>query len=711
MPNLRRSWRFVLRLLFLLVFALCETSCAGRGLYTPPSDIPSYPPQKYPTGPDPNELIWEKDRAKTCSALSWLAIATDENGDPPAKCPPAMGWETKDLFPPGAGTGKARFCIYDWLNPYSTEGAQDGPTIAPEHGRLRGKVRRCAVVAPLGLSELSAEPFFREFRYQTGTTELLLFDEQPPQVRLAILDTQPTKESPLLETCGTDCTPHGFAMAHIARNLTCQEPVCAEDKNGHCAAEVATHLTLPLRLEGETLVEDGEKGYFGRPSDLAKAIAREVSDWSQQKQPRHLILNLSLGWDPELLRELASVSAAGSPTGNLDQVNLEEEAVYDALLYAQNEGVLVIAAAGNSPGGARPGQLATLPARWYAIPPDAFGRLSVSERPVVYAVGAVDRNDRPLANVRVDSLPPFAAYGDHAVVPLPSGGWTTPMTGSSVAAVVTSSLAAVAWHLRPDLDAAGVMDLLYRSGDPLGRMAELDRSASSGLTGSPGTGVRRLRLNTLLSRIRTLPEVTPPNSDFTPPELDCRVALPPTSLSCPDWPAGQPLLVCAPGGVPQALPPCPPTLLPSVASVPWVLTQPTSPPCDSCALGSGGPGGGRMADPEPVSPPDVPNDSNATPRRAQAADGIGAATPFLDLEIPSQWTKSCVSDMVLEVQVPGDATTRRLWLVPPGGQLCQDASLRVWLPFASDEGTASVTFRLADSPYSVRAPLYVHWKP
>jgi hypothetical protein len=68
--------------------------------------------------------------------------------------------------------------------------------------------------------------------------------------------------------------------------------------------------------------------------------------------------------------------------------------------------------------------------------------------------------------------------------------------------------------------------------------------------------------------------------------------------------------------------------------------------------------------------------------------------------------------MVLEVTVPGEAATRRLWIFPPDdGQLCHNDTLRIWLPFATEEGTAAVTFRLVDSPYSVRAPLYVHWKP
>jgi hypothetical protein len=57
------------------------------------------------------------------------------------------------------------------------------------------------VVAPLGstLAELSVEPFFREFRYQAGTTELPLFDEQPPQGSPRDPRHPATQEPPLPE--------------------------------------------------------------------------------------------------------------------------------------------------------------------------------------------------------------------------------------------------------------------------------------------------------------------------------------------------------------------------------------------------------------------------------------------------------------------------------------------------------------------------------
>lgn len=721
------------RFIRVLVFAALVLLLAGSGgreafAQTPAARIVPY------GGPvrDP-EFSWDKELQEGCSDRHWIAVAADAKGNPLATCPGAKGWSVRPLFQRASealrDAGLPLTCLYDRkASPRGSAPIAGGPVPdLPSPSRstpyprktlpvLHGAVKRCAVVGPLqsnsalDLTGRSREIFYHELRFQAGTTELPLTSGGSPGVRLVVIDTQPTA-SLLSDSPCPQCSPHGFGIAHIARDLTCQAAVCG-DGTSVCAAEIATRLALPLTGAGAepAAVADpaAQGGYFGRPSDLALAIADEVFQWTQDESSRskRLILNLSVGWDPELLHEDLG---AEDPAG----LNAEEIAVYAALAYAKMEGALVIAAAGNSPGGSKPGLSATLPARWYQGPPQAPGLASLSLSsldPVVFAIGAVDRNDRPLANVRVQSLPPLVAYGDHAMVPLPNGGgWTAPLTGSSVSAVVASSIAAVAWHLRSDLTADEVMRLLARSGSPLTRQADLYPADTSG--DESEKKIRRLRFASALSRAWSLPKVSANAISFLAGvTVSTSSAAKVTLVAC----GGQEVWLYPALHVNnQAIVPadCPPTVYRSVSSVPWVLTQPDQDPCPSCSLASGKPPGVEMP-PKPGGPGVQPaiarrQLSTALPEKPEAP-----AVPFggwLDLEIPGGWT-GCLTDLFLEVESPSQQGIQRLWIRPDAGALCNGQSLRIGgLPFDPREGTASLTFRVQGRPASVRVPVYVGW--
>src|SRR5262249_55746423 len=144
---------------------------------------------------------------------------------------------------------------------------------------------------------------------------------------------------------------------------------------------------------------------------------------------------------------------------------------------------------GNSPGGSQPGQGALAPAIWYAGPPNTLGLVQASQDPVVWAVGAVDRADRPLARAPSGSLPPIVSHGAHAIAPRPAGTWPDPLTGSSVSAAVASSIAAIVWNLRPQLSADRIMALVMSSGRELPLHAALYRQSTQTSVPPP---IRRL---------------------------------------------------------------------------------------------------------------------------------------------------------------------------------------------------------------------------
>ncbi|HXU34259.1 MAG TPA: S8 family serine peptidase [Thermoanaerobaculia bacterium] len=618
----------------------------------------------------PGDRVYDLPRGG-CSDRHWITLADQPAPSTTSGCPEVLGWSEEFLFfeRPRDEAGR-RFCRYLWNSEKSPGGE---PSLQADTQRLRqrtdlhGTVRRCGVVGTSAktLAESNQEVLFRELRFQVGDTDMPVL-ANPPTVRLAVLDTYPTTdEFPLRET-QTCRSSHGHGIARIARELSCDGSAEAFTA---CAAEIGSRLALPVIEPGLGVLDlppspgPDQCGRFGSPVDLALAIREEVH---RPTPMGHLILNLSVGWDPELLHQGLGAEAA-------DGLNAEELAVYAALWDAASRGVLAIAAAGNGQGGQQPGNGPLLPAGWYVEPPKtklAPAFLPDPADPVIWSIGAIDRNGRRLPNARPGAEPPLVAYGDHAAVRFGGQSWTEPLTGSSVGAAVASSLAALAWHLQPGLDRTGVMALLESSGTPLGRNAESYRSTLK-------PQVRRLSVTSLLSRAWSPPKVR--SDPFTIAQvIDCAQGGWENSTVT----AGK-IYKCLGAQAHAPIPPSP--LLQPLGAVPWVQTQPGANACPSCSLGGGG-GSGLQG--------------------AQAATDMD-----LRLEIPADWdSKLQLTDLWLEgIDPSGQKTT--IWIGTPAGTwLKPSEALQVKnLPLPPDIQSAALTARVEvdGKNLSLRMPIYV----
>ncbi len=275
------------------------------------------------------------------------------------------------------------------------------------------------------------------------------------------------------------------------------------------------------------------------PTVLARALERGMRSLGDSGQP--LIVNLSLGWPPEL--SLPRVLWAGDPKAPACQVledGIGEEVRY-ALAHAAEwlgRPVLSVAAAGNRPGGHAVGAgmfgsgfavdaaAATTCApggpspRWFFPGQwglDTAGACPWGRRPgpLALAVGAVDADDAP-STLSVDAEPPLVAPGQNViawsdrVAPAPAalpacGPADTdapdlvrlPMTvsGTSVAAALTSGVAALVQaeaieRLGAPLEGDTLARLIGLTATPLGR------------PGIGGASVQRVSLCRALTALR-----------------------------------------------------------------------------------------------------------------------------------------------------------------------------------------------------------------
>lgn len=423
------------------------------------------------------------DTAKACADWRWIGIS--QSG---VECPAIPGWNEQRLFSNlapirqrpeddyerkdgrrvAASTSISasvpapelirelnRFCVY--------EAAGSDPLPPPASADLVRIDRDCSALS----ASVARHPrgpwrfYSKRLLDQAGTTGQTFTIDNPLSVRLAFLDTEPTRgKIPTHQ----GRSPHGYALAHIARHLVCP--------GERCAARITTRLALPIvRFDpthrNRTVVDPVRGGFLGMQSDLAEAILSEVDAWRQDPRQQHLVLNLSLAWDGELF-------------GGLDEAQLEKmkagnQAVYRALQYASGFDALVLAAAGNLKGEPCANFGPLLPAAWE----------SKDAPPLLYAVGGVDAKGHPLVNARPGGMPRRAAYADNAVVACPTRkGRTAMLTGSSVAAAVVSSIAAVVWAAHPDRRPGDIMQILDGSGEALPMAADFWPPVSA--AASPG---------------------------------------------------------------------------------------------------------------------------------------------------------------------------------------------------------------------------------
>jgi hypothetical protein len=524
------------------------------------------------TTPSPGPA--KADTAKACAEWRWIGISRPET-----RCPDVSGWTVRPLFsplspalsdhgkepvyksekaPPDEKADKApasdvvrelnRFCVYEIEEPgRKLSNVPFPPAVSSDLVRFDQDCAALSLSAepepePAGIAERIAGPTLKDFFAQAGKPEEALEINNWLGVRLAFLDTEPTREG-VSETMGN--SPHGYILSHIARKL-----VCTQEPMDHCAVQIATRLALPIvefdaKSRKHSLIDPGRGGFFGTQSDLAAAIQSEVETWRRLRAQPHLVLNLSMAWDGELFGGLDEAQVAEMRAGT--------QAVYRALEYAADYDVLVLAAAGNQKREPCSATGPLLPAAWERGAPkqeETCGRSRT--RPLVYAVGGLDTDGYPVFNARPGGMPQRAAF---AVVKSwnPDAPEKT-FAGSSVATAVVSSIAALVWDSFPGLDSEGVMRILDQSGDLMKHPADLWFGAGAP-PAAPLPVVHRLSLCAALRKA----------CDENPNE-PC-----PLQAACPTW---------------TPSPPDPSRLAMKNSAQsscqPWLSPQPEDDPCLAC---------------------------------------------------------------------------------------------------------------------------------
>lgn len=347
----------------------------------------------------------------------------------------------------------ARYCLYDWAgagapNPLSVPGG--AAWTEPD----------CQVLVPYGHPhEEDAAPILdASFHTQLqALVRLPVASPSPSPSRVLIVDS--AIDQPLPDP-STGFLEHGRVMGVIARELGCPDP------NGACLVAVSNQLALPLIQENGAVVRDETHGgKFGTLSDLARAIYDGFRILDGPGQDRVLI-NISVGWPPEF---------GGSFTfDNWQTLSPPVRAVYSVLNWVSCRGGLIVAAAGNNPGGTSlPG--AAYPAMWELKPaPNAArcatlansfpGPSTSTYRPLVFASTGVDQRDFVLATTRAGGIAQLVAPAAHTALD-DNGSYTGTYVGSSLAAANTTAIAGVVWaYLGASASPYDVMELLTNSG-------------------------------------------------------------------------------------------------------------------------------------------------------------------------------------------------------------------------------------------------------
>ncbi len=509
-------------------------------------------------------------------------------------------WSVEPLFNANVGRDAREHCRYTWNKPelepdYAELNAQF------EGAELPGPERDCPAVAALAPPDMPSEvdaiwqPLRDQYQRQAGQlTEPL--PRVGKNVRVAVLDTSKAPYDDVPIPSGYDhADEHGRLVGRVIGDLACPGAFGGE---AGCAAEIVNYPAL-ARKDGRSTptwhAGPPAAGFYGSLSELAEAIEHAVRDWHEaraQGGPQRLVLNLSLGWSPEFGGELVT-----KPNQPVDLTKLPQIArpVYDALARATCAGAVVVAAAGNYDLASSGGM--TYPAAWESVPaPDEFtcrtryplpaqnvGPLPVfpprgenAYRPLVYAAGAVDQADLPAGISRKGGLPRLAAYGVGVVTSEPrTGGATRIKTGTSLAAAVTSGAASLAWAYAPERRPDQIMQVVYDSGQKLGRYAEIEHDVCDA---EPCSGFEVRRVSACEAAV--LARCGGGECDIACATVPAGTGEPASAaIAWGDY--GLPLVGLAPAG---CAPPndCLGASTDTTQGHPWVGPQPGSGGCDTC---------------------------------------------------------------------------------------------------------------------------------
>jgi hypothetical protein len=451
---------------------LCDLACQPQLSTRPPDLGPpggyhAAPPKPLTFDPFTSPFAWVEAKPKQaeCSlpdddaAKKWAVVP------PPAATSRSQGPIGPRVFD-GEVTG---FCVYKWRN-------EDKPPSRADFRRI-GAIPDGAVIAtrdypPAEIPKLpdTVSDFFRKSfdklargispeRWKDLAKRHL--DNPKKPVRVAVVDTTPKG---LLDK---DNSTHGFSVANVIARLLCSDPGSNE-----CADRVRPYLALPMNgPRSEDFVNGGRFGTFFQ---LYDALSQALRDWPRGE---HLVINLSLGWDPvktddddprvarikELLERASCMGAliiagAGNPTGTEGPVlpsAFEEFAAPDSRRCEDL----------NAPMPAPPTSRAEAKAKATIARVPTGKDPEMRYSPLVYAVGALDWRDQRLMADRRWGQPSLAALGLNVMVPASHGiPFTAPLTGTSAPTAIVSGIAAAVWSVLPDLDAPSVMAIVYGGG-------------------------------------------------------------------------------------------------------------------------------------------------------------------------------------------------------------------------------------------------------
>jgi hypothetical protein len=536
----------------------CNNHGGGGPVVTDRSDAGPPPPKKW------QPRNFEVDKYATPYAVAPAKAGDDtcaEKGSwKPA--PPAPG-QKEALARRPEGAKEEGFCVYRWAGPrLPTKADFDQINGTPQHALLgmNGPAEQ-PKASRKPLPKEVYEPLQKRFEKRAsgfaaaGLERLKALESRaaapakaaapagPAPKEGAPAEAAATRPLPLVEVAIIDATPrslgmtardrsgHGFAVSRVVGTLACANPDSFE-----CTHQVVVpYLALPIigEVEGNFDEDWVTGGRTGTMVHLYDALSTAIQEWRKHGN-QHLIINLSVGWDPiKLAADDKSVVRIRS-----------------LLESAWCSGALIVAAAGNftgSPGPIYPAAFESLRAPTAArcqklLPAGTEPAAMPGNRyaPLVHSVGAVDINDRRTLVNRRWGQPRLAALGAAVTVPGPPGmPYTDPMDGTSMSAAIVSGIAARIWAARPTLKAVEVMEKIYQGGVELKVGDALERPQTEYCMGEPygpcaQWKVRRAYLCGAMAK--ALPGPTPA----------CDQSLPSTNFNWPhdtpppSWPPAEP---------------------------------------------------------------------------------------------------------------------------------------------------------------------------
>ncbi|MEO1085725.1 MAG: hypothetical protein AAFY88_15905, partial [Acidobacteriota bacterium] len=298
--------------------------------------------------------------ASTSPVMDWRWIGVKPSST--VDCPKALGsWTTAGIFktaPSGYELGDVCTYTFNAGGPVTP-----GDLVSLQNLVISGdllEVERDIMAlgsSGQGVDETLWQPLANYFLDQAGGGALPTVPGHAP-VRLAVLDTHPTAEYlPLNLPANSD---HGSTLIAMAERLLCS---VSSSPGDDCVVQVTSRLALPYvtydPADPAGSVQDHQfGGYVGTLTDLAVAIQKEVAAWKAGSPDQALVLNLSVGWNPEF----------GGMETNYADMPLAVRLVFGAIADATCRGAMVVAATGNRSGGPNAGSGPMLPAAWASRP-------------------------------------------------------------------------------------------------------------------------------------------------------------------------------------------------------------------------------------------------------------------------------------------------------------------------------------------------------